>query len=95
MAYYVEKLDPQRRPGYAAAIRNENGSTVAFVPIEADAHDLVAAHNFIEDVTSVFPGLVDGESEVNGGDVVDFFGYLRWDSDGYLHYQEESDGGGE
>jgi hypothetical protein len=64
-------------------ILDENGSVVATATVEADAREVVAALNLVSRAAEEFPGLVSGEEEVNGGDLVDLFGdCLAFDAEG-------------
>jgi len=64
-------------------VRDEGRALVCTAPAEADAREIVAALNLVGSVAGRFPGTVDGQSEVNGGDLVETFGLcVRWGQDG-------------
>ena len=74
--------------GDGSLILDENGSVVATVTVEADAREIVAALNLVNRAVEEFPGLVNGEEGVNGGDLVDLFGdCLEFDAEG--RYREK------
>jgi hypothetical protein len=52
-----------------------------------DALEVVAALNLLELLRERFPGLRDGETEMNGGDVVESLGYLRFGEDGRYRWE--------
>ena len=69
-------------------ILDENGSVVATATVEADALEIVAALKFVNRAAEELPGLVNGEEDVNGGDLVDLFGdCLDFDAEG--RYREK------
>jgi hypothetical protein len=63
-------------------VRDEDGNTVARVRVREDALEIVAALNLVEFLRERFPGLRDGETEMNGGDVVESLGCLKFGEDG-------------
>lgn len=78
--------------GNVAIVGREGGLLAALPPgcpesTVAQARSLVTAHNFLEELTTQFPGLIDGESEVNGGDLVEAFGFLRRADNGLFALQ--------
>jgi hypothetical protein len=55
---------------------------IAECPNDKRAAHIVAALNLVERARRDFPGLVDSETDVNGGDLVELFEYFAWDADG-------------
>lgn len=53
-------------------IFDENGLHVGSIKGGDDAHEAVTAWNLVEEMVRRFPGLLNGETDVNGGDLVDF-----------------------
>ena len=53
------------------ALIDENGSIIATVRVIEDAEAITTALELYEMLESQFPGLFDGETDVNGADLVD------------------------
>jgi hypothetical protein len=64
-------------------ILDENGFELAKVVTEKDAEALTASMNLVEALVERFPGFVNQQDEINGGDLVEFIGlYVVFDSEG-------------
>lgn len=59
--------------GHIYAVYDENRVRVAVVDQLDDAEKIAAALNLVEAACLAFPGIEDGETPVNGGDLVDLF----------------------
>jgi hypothetical protein len=68
--YELQRQDTEQFP---SAVLDENGSVVARVRVEADAHEVVTALDLVERAVRLFPGLIDGETPVPGAGLVDLF----------------------
>jgi hypothetical protein len=88
--YYYEQDEADGR----WVVRDENGNAVCSgICGEADAAEIVAAMNLVETLARDFPGLCDGVTEVNGGDLVECINEaVEWDDDGRFKERVVGDG---
>lgn len=77
----------KRKGGRIAILVSDDGvevRVIATATSEQEAKQIVAALNLAEAMPQRFPGLADGETEVDGGDLVEFLGYWGWGEDGQI-----------
>lgn len=82
----VESYKCEQTPAGFVVIRKTKRASkvIATLANQKDAKEIVAALNLANDLPKRFPGLANGDDEVDGGDLVEFMGYWGWDDKGCI-----------